>query len=44
MLFATSITTWVAWLIIGGVIMLTFRPALLPAAIIFGVGLGLGWW
>lgn len=44
MLFAASTTTWVVWLIVVIVIMFTYRPALLPAAIIFGIGLGLGWW
>ena len=44
MLLASTMTTWVVWLIIGTVILFVYRPALLPAAVIFGIGLGFGWW
>lgn len=44
MLLATSLSTWIIWIVIGMVIMFVYRPALIPAAIIFGVGIGLGWW
>ena len=44
MLFAATLTTWLVWLGIGTVIYFVYRPALLPAAILFGIGLGFGWW
>ena len=44
MLIAASLGVWIVWLIIGGVIALFYKPALIPAAIIFGIGLACGWW
>lgn len=44
MLLAASIGVWVVWLVVGGAFALFCRPALIPAAIIFGIGLACGWW
>ena len=35
---------WAIWLVVGVVLALTNKHLLLWGAIIFGVGLGLGWW
>lgn len=35
---------WVIWLAIGAVLSLIDKRLLLLGAVVFGVGLGLGWW
>lgn len=37
-------SSWTIWIIVAFLIALFYRPLLIPAAIIFGIGLGLGWW
>ena len=36
--------SWTIWLIIGVCLSIFARQLLIPAAIIFGIGLGFGWW
>lgn len=35
---------WGIWIVVGIVLALVDKRLLLPAAIIFGLGLGLKWW
>lgn len=37
-------SSWTIWLIVGALLSIFARQFLIPAAILFGVGLALGWW
>lgn len=44
MLLAASLGVLIVWLVIGGTLALFYKSALIPAAIIFGIGRACGWW
>ena len=35
---------WAIWLVVGVVLSLIDKRLLLVGAVVFGIGLGLGWW